>query len=527
VRLLTPLLGGLACLALVLDPASASADTPARPTNVILVIGDGMGPQQIGLLELWARHATSTPYADGVTHYRRFAQRADLSLSWTEPDGGLVVDSACSATQLATGVVAPSEVLGLDARGDRATTIVEAAHARGLATGLVSDTRATHATPAAFFAHVPHRSMETVVAEQLVASPVDVMLSGGAAYFAPKSLQGGAATRAWAGGAFEVKSKRSDERDLTAELRASGRDVVFDLAGLQGAGPRVTGLFAASRMADAFGDRAARANPAPENRQPTLAEMASAALDRLDDDPDGFFLMIEAGQIDWAGHANDAGWLLAEMARMDAMLGAVSAWMRDRRDTLLVITADHETGGFGLSYSYADAPPARELPGNGMMGRPFHPNYNFGAPAMLDQLWAQTATLTSASQDLPAGDPVARAAEFSRRIERITGLRFDPAAAARALETEPRAWPDPEGQLGGQVPRFDVADAFYPYAEDAPSALATQGLSPQQGVVWATGTHTHTPVPVVWLDTAGGAATPPRLVDHPTLGHALFDALGL
>lgn len=156
-------------------------EAPARaPRNVILFIGDGMGPQQIGLFELWAREASTSKYPDRVTHYRALANRGWMGLSLHSPAGALVVDSACSATQLATGQAAPSEVLGLNARGDRAMTVLEAAHAAGKATGLVSDTRITHATPGAFVAHVPHRSMETIIAEQVVASGADVMLSGGA-----------------------------------------------------------------------------------------------------------------------------------------------------------------------------------------------------------------------------------------------------------------------------------------------------------------------------------------------------------
>ena len=512
-------------------PVRAEAPQPARtaelkrPRNLILFIGDGMGPQQIGLFELWAREAATSKYADRVTHYRSLANRGWMGLSLHSPAGALVVDSACSATQLATGQPAPPEVLGLNTRGDRVPTVLEAARAAGKATGLVSDTRITHATPGAFVAHVPHRSMETVIAEQVVASGADVMLSGGGQFFAPKG-----ADRSWSGGTYDPGSKRSDGRDLAAEARAAGYTVAFDIDGLEGAGPRVLGLFSKSGMSDAFGDRRVReTGDTTGSREPTLAEMTHAALMRLEGDPDGFFLMVEAGQIDWAAHANDAGWMLAEMERMDSALAVISSWMAGREDTVLAVTADHETGGFGLSYHTLDVPAAVELPGNGMMGMEFHPGYNFGRSTTLDQIWAQKRSIGSAIDGLPTAK-AERTAALAERLSAITGVSFSAAEAARALSAEGG---DSERAGATKGPLFDPADidqlwqAYRPSERDRVSAMASRALDDRRGVVWATGTHTHTPVPLVVVGPTDFAAGLGHLTHHVLVGQALFSWLGL
>ena len=134
-----------ACTPRPLAPPTPMAEAPApRPKNVILVIGDGMGPQQVGLLELYARRAPSSPYA-GPTAFARMAEEGETGFSLHYPADSLVVDSACSATQLAIGLPALSETIGIDAKGEPQQTVLELAKSQGKATGLVSDTRLTHA----------------------------------------------------------------------------------------------------------------------------------------------------------------------------------------------------------------------------------------------------------------------------------------------------------------------------------------------------------------------------------------------
>ncbi len=495
------------------------APPPDVPRNVVLIIGDGMGTQQLGLLGLYARKAPSGAYGDGPTAFDRLAEAGETGLSWHDPAGELVTDSACSATQLALGRGSVPEALGVDATGEPRSTILETAREVGWATGLVSDTRLTHATPAAFASHLPHRDDETTAAVQMLETGPDVMFSGGWRYFEPSDAK---------------YSARDDDRNLLEEAQTAGYDVIRDRAGLQAAGDKVLGVFAPDALMDAIQDRATRDDP--DRTQPTLAQMATGALDRLESrakaDDEGFFLMIESGQVDWAGHANDAGWLLHEMLRADETIHAVLDWVRaepGRADTLVVVTADHETGGFGFAYSRADMPEPRELPGSVFEGVPFQPGQNYGAPAILDRIAEQSATTHAVLGELRSEAPEdpAERAEWMKTlpdalVERwnaVSAFHIDRAEAAAILASQPDPYP-PEGREDRQVPRFDDFPAFYPPLEYGRSGLINRQIADQQNVVWATGGHTHTPVPV--FAVGPGADHFGGLMHHTDIGSRLI-----
>ena len=164
--------------------------TEAKVKNVIMIIGDGMGPQQVGLLLSYARQAPHGVIANRATALDRMMDPGRLGISMTYTANTLVTDSASSATQLATGKFAGAEMLGLDKDGNTQEKIIEKARRLGKATGLVSDTRITHATHAAFAAHQTHRSQENNIPEDLLATEVDVLLSGGLSYWIPEKASG-------------------------------------------------------------------------------------------------------------------------------------------------------------------------------------------------------------------------------------------------------------------------------------------------------------------------------------------------
>lgn len=236
----------------------------------------------------------------------------------------------------------------------------------------------------------------------------------------------------------------------------------------------------------------------PQRRQPTLDEMTLAALDLLDERPEGFFLMVEAGQIDWAGHANDAGWLLHEMLRLDVTLDTIFNWMNDRDDTLVIVTADHETGGFGFSYSSNDLPDATPLSGPVFDHRDHQPNFNFGALHQLDELASQQKTFGDLLDHLDEGDPDAPA-KLQTLVDKHTSYTISSSQAERVLQKHKNPFHAPNNPYLTQreVPQIDDFSAFYPYAESTRSNLLGRTLADQQNVVWSTGSHTHTPVPVV------------------------------
>ncbi|MBN1295402.1 alkaline phosphatase, partial [bacterium] len=222
------------------DSAGRSDDGADGIRNVILVIGDGMGFPAIGLLRQYAMLAPASIYRDreGITALEQTMREGQIGLLFTDPFGALVPDSAAAASQMATGRMSLLECIGGDSQGEPIETVLECATRLGKATGLVSDTRITHATPASFASHVFHRSEESEIARQLV-HPVtgpDVMLSGGLRYFVPRSYNQASGDSepgfpVWSMSReipFAVKSKRSDAIDLVDRaIKEAGYDVVF------------------------------------------------------------------------------------------------------------------------------------------------------------------------------------------------------------------------------------------------------------------------------------------------------------
>ncbi len=508
--------------------------------NVILMIGDGMGPQQVGLLEEYARRAPNSVYNGNATALSKFSDQGVLGLSMNAPygeNGSLVVDSACSATQLAIGMGAGSEMIGLDNQGNVVETILEKAKRHGKATGLVSDTRITHATPAAFASHQPHRSMESDIAVELVSSgSVDVMLSGGARVFLPSDIGSNEATRqqmAELGMSSSVykKSKRSDTRNLVAEAKNEyGYTLAFDKSQLAGAeGDKLLGLFANSGMADGIAYTACKKDNSCT--QPSLKEMTVKALDVLSKDEDGFFLMIEGGQIDWAGHANDAGWMLHELLKFDEAVEAVYEWVKDRDDTLVLITADHETGSFGFSYSRKGRPEATILPGDGMQGQDYHPNFNFGPLATLDRLYAQSGTffdmMDAANADWNFDGATAN--DWMNAINQYSDYKVTYEQALKVGEREDNDYFDPDHsyQNATRVPKFEDFKEFYVYADEDHTGKIARALAAEQSVVWGTGTHTAAPVPVYAFGPAGVTKQFSTMQHHVEIGQKMMQALGV
>jgi len=195
---------------------------------------------------------------------------------------------------------------------------VEAAQAKGMKAGLVATSSITHATPAGFAAHALIRKEETVIAEYFLKNRIDVMLGGGLAFFLPD------------------KGKRTDNRNLVEEARQSGYEVLLTSEQMHAShAQRLLGLFSDEGMK----------TTRPE---PSLAEMTAKAITALNRQSKGFFLMVEGSQIDWANHANDLEGSIKQTLDLDmAVKEALDFAVKDGK-TLVVVTADHETGGPAL-----------------------------------------------------------------------------------------------------------------------------------------------------------------------------------
>ena len=312
------LLAGIAALLLFALPATAQPQpAPDRPKNVILIIPDGYGPASATMARDYLR------YRDGITSLA--LDSVLVGSVRTFAADSRITDSAAGATAYAANTKTYNGAIAVDTDEQPVATLLEAAERRGMATGIVATSRITHATPAAFSSHVVDRGMENEIAAQQVTKDIEVILGGGRRHFLP-AAEGG---------------DRDDGRNLIAEARSDGYQYVADRDQLNriSAAP-VLGLFSSSHM-DYEIDR----NPA---EQPSFAEMTAKAIELLQNDEDGYFLMVEASRIDHAGHNNDAAAHLHDiLAYNEATQVALDAAHADG-NTLVVSVSDHESGGMSL-----------------------------------------------------------------------------------------------------------------------------------------------------------------------------------
>jgi alkaline phosphatase len=273
-----------------------------KARNVIFMVADGMSIGTLTLADACRRHREDKPATWisllGEPGVRRAA-------AYTNSADSHVTDSSAGSTAWGIGEKVNNGAVGVTPDGRTPTPILVQAAQQGKATGLVTTTTVTHATPAGFIANVPARAMEGAIAEQIMDRGFDVVLGGGRMFFPPATLR-----------------RRSATLVTTAEELRAQRGVP---------GP-LLGLFAKSQMAFEL-DRPAE--------QPDLSEMAGIALDRLFASPHGFVLQIEGGRVDHAAHSNDAASLVADMLAFDRAVRLVWERTRHRDDTLVIVTTDH------------------------------------------------------------------------------------------------------------------------------------------------------------------------------------------
>jgi len=507
-------------------------ETTTAPRNVILIIGDGMGPQQIGLLEAYARQAPNSVIKDRTSAFTRILNEGgQLGLSMTNAANALSVDSACSASQIALGKPVRSEMIGLDAKGEAYDSVLMLAKKMGKSTGLVSNTRLTHATPAAFAAHQPHRTMENEIAVDMLRTGADVMLSGGLRHWIPQNANDKSSAffrelQTMTGGNISLASKRKDNRNLLAEAQKLGYQLAFTKEQMELSKGKILGLFASSVMPD--GIRVNRTKNSEERNIPTLTEMSKRALATLSKNKNGFFLMIEAGLIDWAAHYNDTGTMLHEMLDANEMLNSVLDWAKQHDDTLIVVTADHETGGFGFSYSSANLPEGKKLDGKAFHNTVFKPNYNYGNPLVLDKLYNQQLSYAEIFYDKfdKLSDQEQTPAKLKELVNRYTHFEISESQAARILQTKNNSYyvKNHKSLDHKIVPDIKVNEAFfsYPFDDNRQNLLAVE-VANSQSVVWSNGNHTASPVLVFSKGSKKAMAPFSQLMDHSELGRKLIN----
>ena len=270
----------------------------AKPKNIILAIADGSG----------LNHITVSRLAIGGPDYKLYIDQLPVAgISSTHAYENLITDSAAAATAWATGNKTKNRYLSVDKDKKELTTIFEMLDDKGYLKGIVATSSVTHATPAAFYAHIDSRYKEKEIAAQLLNSSVDIALGGGQEFF------------------------NLEEVDKNHYLMTKKSSLEKNYDGLK----NIVGLFDEDGM-----------KRGPD--MPTQREMTNYALDYLDNKCNGFFLMTEGSQIDWAGHSNDIEYMIREFKDFDLTIKDLINFVSTNKDTLLIITADHETGGLQL-----------------------------------------------------------------------------------------------------------------------------------------------------------------------------------
>ncbi|WP_144497371.1 alkaline phosphatase [Bacillus toyonensis] len=286
--------------------------------NVIVLIGDGMGPSYMTA----HRYMKDNPKTFEMESTAFDTYLVGTQKTYSEDEHENITDSASAATAMASGVKTYNAAISVDNDKTAVKTVLEQAKEQGKSTGLVATAPITHATPAAFGAHDIHRDNMDAIANDYFDEKVkgkhkvDVMLGGGRKNFV------------------------REDRNLTEEFKKSGYSYVTDREQLlQDKNDQILGLFALGEL-DKMIDR--------NDNTPSLEEMTQAAIERLNKNKNGFFLMVEGSQIDWAGHDNDIVGVMSEMEDFERAFKAAIEFAKRDKQTLVVATADHSTGGLSV-----------------------------------------------------------------------------------------------------------------------------------------------------------------------------------
>lgn len=269
-----------------------------KAKNIILAIGDGVGPN----------HITLSRIAIGGLDYRLFIDQIPYhGTSLTHSYNNAYTDSAAASTAFSTGYKTKNRYLSLDPDKEILETILEMLHKKGYNSGLVATSSVTHATPAALYAHIDNRYEYKNIANQLINSSVNIALGGGKKFFDLNEIN------------------NSHHVITTKESLQLNFDFSKNLVGL-------------------FDDDGIKRS----NEKPTQRQMTNFALNHLNKRCNGFFLMTEGSQIDWAAHDNDANEMIEEFIDFDLTIRDLINFVNEDNETLLIVTSDHETGGLQI-----------------------------------------------------------------------------------------------------------------------------------------------------------------------------------
>ncbi|SFL58524.1 alkaline phosphatase [Gracilibacillus orientalis] len=322
---------GLVLSAMSVPAFAEKPESPGKGHGHAYGLGNGNGKDEkkIENIIYMIPDGFSTDYASNYRVYKGEDAVWDAHLKGlftTHSANADVTDSAAAGTAMASGVKTNNGVIGLDSEGNDVTTILDASEEAGKASGLVATSTITHATPASFATSVENRNNQTEIARQYISGEVDVLLGGGKNMFLP-----------------EAEGGNQEESNLIEEAQDAGVTYVETSEELQNNADidveeeRLLGLFAD----DALSPELHR----DQTVEPSLAEMTETSIEVLEQDKDGFFLMVEGSQIDWAGHANDSAWAMSDVAAFEKAVEEAIDFAEQDGNTLVIVAGDHDTGG--------------------------------------------------------------------------------------------------------------------------------------------------------------------------------------
>src|SRR6056297_1926791 len=318
------------------SPATKFKSAPGDAKNVIFLVVDGMSSGTMALADLvkQQKYGDKTNwiklYESDREYHRGLMDMASLD--------SVVTDSAAASSSWGSGHRINNGAVNWGPNGEQYKPICEIFRDAGKATGLVTTTRITHATPSGFGINMPQRGMEDEIAKQYAEKEYDVLMGGGNRHF--------------------DASRRDDGEDLYSAFTEKGYTVARTTAELNRAGrnSKLLGIFSDSHVPYTV-DRNTLADL--QETLPTLADMTTSALERLDRNENGFILQVEGGRVDHAAHGNDPSGLIYDQIAFDDMVGEVMDFTDGRDDTLVILTTDHgnaNPGLSGLGSGYGDSP---------------------------------------------------------------------------------------------------------------------------------------------------------------------------
>lgn len=424
------------------------------PKYLFVFIGDGMSTPQRMIADEFSRKIGRGPLAMDSLPFQ--------SITRTCSADSLVTDSAAAATAIACGVKTQNGRLGVDSAGIPAESCAEVAKARGKKVGIVTSVTVTHATPAGFYAHRKNRGDAYGIATELADSGFDLFAGGGLGVSDGKSRK---------------HERYSECGDAYTYCEKKGYRIVRTKSEFMSLNP------GCGKVLTKFtnGNLEYTIDATPGMEQPTLSEITGKAIEILDCD-DGFFLMVEGGRIDWAGHANDAATNLRDVLALDAAVKVALDFQNSHpEETLVIVTGDHETGGLSMGFS------------------------GTGYALYMERLAGQTMSV--GRFDSKAREFFSRSFEDVKPlVERAFGLRFpsaDPASSAKAGGKDPMTLT--ESEIGEIRRAYDHDVAFHKakveenLKYDGEKRYQLGGVcrlivSHKSGIGWSSAHHTALPV---------------------------------